>query len=391
MTVIAFPNGNILDQSFDLICFSHLRWDFVYQRPQHLMSRFAHAGRVFFVEEPVPGDGAPRLDVSEREPNLFVCVPHISPSTDAASVPGIMQHLIEVLRLEKKIDNYVAWFYTPMMLKWSHALTPRAVVYDCMDELSAFRGAPPELVEMEKELFKQADLVFTGGQSLYEVKCEQHRSVHAFPSSIDTAHFGKANEIRHSIGRGTADERPRIGFIGVIDERLDIGLLAEMATLRPDWSFVMVGPVVKISDDDLPRLDNIEYLGQRGYDELPEILAGWDAGMLPFALNESTRYISPTKTPEYLAAGLPVVSTPIRDVVRPYGGLGLVTIAGTAEEFVSGLEHEMGRDPVERRRAADDFLKDLSWDRTYSEMAGLIKDVIGAGEKGLAAAESGGK
>ena len=358
-----------MNEQFDVICFSHLRWDFVYQRPQHLMSRFARDGRVFFIEEPIRGSGDTRLDVSERDGNVYVCTPHVDNDGD---IPGLVKAMCD----ERGITNYIAWFYTPMMLGFASELSPRAIVHDCMDQLSAFRGAPPELLEREKELFKRADLVFTGGQSLYEAKQGQHPAVYAFPSSIDVAHFGKAREIVGDVEEQAGIAHPRIGFAGVIDERSDLELLAAMADLRPDWSFVMVGPVVKIDEGDLPRNANIYYLGQKSYDDLPAILAGWDAGMLPFALNESTRYISPTKTPEYLAAGLPVVSTPITDVVRPYGEKGLVHIASTAQEFVEKLETAMSEDGESKRQRADEFLKRSSWDKTYNTMRALIESII---------------
>lgn len=360
-----------MEQQFDVICFSHLRWDFVYQRPQHLMSRFGRDGRVFFIEEPVESSGTASMEVSKRDGNVFVCTPR---GADAADIPG----LVARLAADRAIENYITWFYTPMMVDWASQLAPLAVVYDCMDQLSAFRGAPPELLDREKQLFASADLVFTGGQSLYEAKRDEHASVHAFPSSIDVEHFGKARAIAADVEEQFALAHPRIGFAGVIDERSDLELLAAMADLRPEWSFVMVGPVVKINEDDLPRRANIYYLGQKAYDDLPAILAGWDAAMMPFALNESTRYISPTKTPEYLAAGLAVVSTPITDVVRPYGENGLVEIASTPVEFVEKLEKAMTQDPTSRRQRADEFLKNISWDKTYSAMRELIDTAIGS-------------
>jgi UDP-galactopyranose mutase len=274
------------------------------------------------------------------------------------------------------ITNYINWFYTPMMLDWAEGLDPKATVYDCMDQLSAFRGAPPELVEKEKKLFERADVVFTGGQSLYEAKREQHPNVHAFPSSIDAPHFGKARVVSDEFPPQANIPHPRIGFVGVIDERMDIPMVAKAAELRPDWQFVMVGPVVKIDEADLPRPQNIHYLGQQGYDDLPTILAGWDVAVMPFALNESTRYISPTKTPEYLAAGLPVVSTAIKDVVTPYGDLDLVRIVSTPEEFVTAIENAMREDPQDRRIRADAYLSNFSWDKTFEGMRDLIQQEI---------------
>lgn len=335
------------------------------------MSRFALNGRVFFIEEPTFVDGPSFIDVSDRGNNIFVCVPHLS-ETEMHQMP----QLIEGLRQEREVHNYITWFYTPMMIEWSSRLQPKATVYDCMDQLSAFKNAPPELMPRERELFEKADVVFTGGHSLYEAKKEQHHSIYAFPSSIDVTHFSKVLEVEKDLPEQAGIERPRIGFVGVIDERTDIDLLASIAELRPGWSFIMVGPVVKISEEDMPRRDNIHYFGQRSYDDLPTILAGWDAAMMPFALNESTRYISPTKTPEYLAAGLPVVSTPIMDVVRPYGEMGLVHIASTPEEFVQALTVAMDEDADQRLKAAAEFLSKNSWDKTFAQMNEVIRDAI---------------
>ncbi|HZT60310.1 MAG TPA: glycosyltransferase family 1 protein [Pyrinomonadaceae bacterium] len=362
----------------DLICFSHLRWDFVYQRPQHLMSRFAKARRVFFVEEPVFDNGSLRLDVSRRENNLYVlrpCLP-VGLSSEVAK-EAVQREMVDRLIATHGVRDFVAWYYTPMALGFSSHLRPLATVYDCMDELSAFKGASPALRERERELFERADHVFTGGQSLYEAKREQHTSVHAFPSSIDRAHFAQAR-------RGLAepeDQRdiphPRLGFFGVIDERFDIELLRAVAAARPDWHFVMIGPVVKIDPATLPQGQNIHYLGGKDYKQLPAYLAGWDVALLLFARNEATRFISPTKTPEYLAAGRPVVSTSIRDVVRPYGQLGLVRIADTPEDFVAAAEaalEEEGR--AKWIESVDEFLAQTSWDETWARMCELIDSAV---------------
>jgi UDP-galactopyranose mutase len=244
-----------------------------------------------------------------------------------------------------------------------------------MDELSGFKFAHPELLNHERKLFGKADLVFTGGQSLYEAKRSQHERVFAFPSSIDTKHFGQARFVESDPEDQKSIAAPRLGFCGVIDERMDLEMLASMADLRPDWQFVMIGPIVKIADEDLPRRRNIHYLGGKDYKELPAYIAGWDVAIMPFAINESTKFISPTKTPEYLAAGKPVVSTAIRDVVRPYGELGLVHIASTAEDFVSACEQAMNEDHNERLVAADRFLSQISWDKTWGQMADLIDEI----------------
>jgi len=340
------------------------------------MTRFAKTGSVFFVEEPIFGEGSNRLDVSHRDDGLFVCVPHITPGLSEDTVAGIISEQITNLLEQNNVSNYIAWFYTPMMLDQANGLAPAAVVYDCMDELSGFRGAPPELIERERQLMSKADLVFTGGHSLYEAKRRQHRSAHPFPSSVDVGHFGKALNVRNEVADQESIGRPRIGFAGVIDERLDTELLDAIAELRPEWQFVMIGPLVKISENDLPRRDNIHYLGMRSYEELPRYLAGWDVAMMPFALNESTKYISPTKTPEYLSAGLPVVSTAITDVVRPYGQMGLVHIASTPAEFVEGIEAAMNENPASRMSQVNEFLAENSWENTFRSMSDLIEGVI---------------
>jgi UDP-galactopyranose mutase len=374
----------------DVICFSHLRWDFVFQRPQHLMSRFARGRRVFIFEEPVYTDEAPQLDVSSREPNVYVALPKLPHGTGPEAASAKLRELVDGLIASNNIENYISWYYTPMMLGFSSHLEPKAVVYDCMDQLSAFKGAPPELTRLEAELLSIADLVFTGGHSLYEAKRDSHPAVYAFPSSIDVPHFAKALEAAEDPADMAGIPAPRIGFVGVIDERMDIGLLDSIAAMRPDWHFVMIGPVVKIDESELPRRANIHYLGSKAYAELPEYIGRWDVAMMPFAMNESTRYISPTKTPEYLAAGRPVVSTPIRDVVRPYGKEGLVEIASTPEEFVNGIEKALNSDAAERRARSDEFLSNMSWDKTFNEMLRLINSVTAAKAGPTAAAKGAG-
>jgi UDP-galactopyranose mutase len=242
-----------------------------------------------------------------------------------------------------------------------------------MDELSAFRGAPTELAQRERQLFELADLVFTGGRTLYEAKRSKHRSVHAFPSSVDVTHFGQARRETEEPADQAVIPHPRLGFFGVIDERFDVPLLAGLADLRPEWQFVIIGPVVKIDPASLPKAPNVHYLGGKQYAELPAYIAGWDVAMLLFARNESTKYISPTKTPEYLAAGRPVVSTSITDVITPYADQGLVKIADTPEAFVSAAEELMEGDAEARQIRADAFLSTMSWDKTWRQMSDLIR------------------
>ncbi|WP_225410372.1 glycosyltransferase family 1 protein [Stigmatella hybrida] len=356
----------------DLVCFSHLRWNFVFQRPQHLLSRFARERRVFFVEEPVYGPGLPRLDVTQSPEGVWVAVPHLPEGLTEQQAVAAQRSLVDELLAGHAVQRFVSWYYTPMAVPFTHHLKPWAVAYDCMDELSAFRGAPPGLLRNEEALLHRADVVFTGGQSLYEAKRDRHPNVHAFPSSVDVAHFATARGAVEAPEDQAALAHPRLGFFGVVDERLDIELVEALATARPDWQLIILGPVVKIDPASLPRRPNLHYLGGKPYTQLPAYLAGWDVALMPFARNESTRFISPTKTPEYLAAGKPVVSTSIRDVVRPYGEQGLVHIADTPEDFVRACEAALAGNSAAWRAQVDAHLATMSWDSTWARMKALL-------------------
>ncbi|MGI3744605.1 MAG: glycosyltransferase family 1 protein [Janthinobacterium lividum] len=362
-----------------LLCLSHLRWGFVYQRPQHVMSRLARDYDVIFFEEPVFEDLAedratPRLDHSQPAPGIEVIVPRLAHGLSEGQIAEAQRQLLDEMLLARGDAELLLWYLTPMSLAFTDHLKGNVTIFDCMDELSAFRGAPVRLVDMERELMARADVVFTGGYSLWEVKQRQHDNAHPVPSSVDIAHFAAARD-------GLADPvdqagiaYPRMGFFGVIDERFDIELVEKLATLRPDWQIVLIGPVVKIDPATLPQLPNIHYLGGKSYDELPAYLAGWDVALMPFAINESTRFISPTKTPEYLAGGCPVVSTPIHDVIRGYGQSGAVTIADTAGAFVAAIDAALGlKGSAEFLQSADAALDGMSWDTTSRFMKEQIE------------------
>ncbi|MBB4617240.1 UDP-galactopyranose mutase [Sphingomonas abaci] len=357
-----------------LLCFSHLRWNFVFQRPQHLMTRFATRMPVVFWEEPEFGKvSRPELGIRD-EGSIRIVVPQLPVGLDAEATRVALAALLDAF-LADQPTVAIRWYYTPMMLPFSRQVAAGCTVYDCMDELSAFRFAPPELLALEAELLNAADLVFTGGYSLYEEKRSRHANVRPFPSSVDVAHFAQARAASRRQGRP-----PRLGFYGVIDERMDLALLADLADARPDWTIEIVGPVVKIDPADLPQRDNLFYPGARSYAELPQVLAGWDVALMPFAINESTRFISPTKTPEYLAAGRPVVSTPITDVVRHYGAMAGVAIA-PRDRFVEACDAALAlarsADPAWRDEA-DAALAATSWDRTAAAMLEAIAAIAPA-------------
>jgi glycosyltransferase involved in cell wall biosynthesis len=362
----------------DIICFSHLRWNFVFQRPQHLMTRFGRDRRVFFIEEPVFDATQDHIDVTRDDSGIiYTMIPHLKRGSESTNVIATQKDLLDRLFKSMDIKRYILWYYSPMALALSDHLDPELIIYDCMDELSAFKFAPPQLVQNELKLFQKADIVFTGGQSLYEAKKHLHNNIYLFPSSIDSVHFQIARSPVQEPEDQASIPHPRIGYYGVLDERLDIELLRELAVLRPDWHFILVGPVVKIDPADLPRGKNIHYLGGKQYAELPYYLAGWDIAMMPFALNESTRYISPTKTPEYLAGGKPVISTPIKDVMSPYEENGLVHIAATPAIFVAAAEAILTRTKYDEWLIKTDrFLSGMSWEKTWQNMETLIIESI---------------
>ena len=357
-----------------LIVFCHLRWDFVFQRPQHLMTRLAEHYRILIVEEPVYHEGQAHLKKTAVAPNITVCQPHT-----AIHAPGFHDDQIPTLQtlladLVPEGEKPVVWFYTPMALPLLQSFEPSLVVYDCMDELAAFRNAPKQLLQRESALLNIADLCFTGGPSLYNSKKERHNNAHCFSSSVDARHFQQARDRSYSHPDQANIAHPRLGFYGVIDERFDTELIREMAAARPDWQIVLVGPVVKIDPAHLPQAANIHYMGQRTYEELPKFLAGWDVCLLPFAMNESTKFISPTKVLEYMAAELPSVSTPITDVKVPYGDV--VAIAETPQEFIEACERMLNATPEQKASLAGRMraiVARTSWDNTANAMHQLIQ------------------
>ncbi len=365
-----------LNQAFDLVCFAHLRWNFVFQRPNHLMSRWAAHQRVFYIEEPEIDQGPVRMEVKQDRSGVWVATPYLPEVLSKED--GRREHirLIDELLASHNVRQYVSWYYTPMAVDYTRHLHPLLKVYDCMDDLSSFVSASPKLKSLEAELMQTADLVFCGGRSLYLARKDRHADIHLFPSSIDLAHFCQARQEQPDPADQAAIPHPRLGFFGVIDERMDLELLGRLAEQRPDWHLVLVGPVVKVNPKRLPHQPNVHYLGKKDYQELPAYLAGWDVALMPFALNKATHFISPTKTLEYLAGGRPVVSTPIPDVVTPYGQEGVVWIAAEAGEFARHIHTalSLNGDLQAWRQRVDTLLASTSWDQTWEAMAALVQD-----------------
>ncbi|UQN10091.1 glycosyltransferase [Deinococcus sp. QL22] len=336
------------------------------------MTRAAQNQQVYYVEEPIFGDQGESMALRKDQSGVMVCTPHVTHGLSADESQKRTAKLLQELVRNEGLTDYVLWVYTPMELPITAGLSPALTVYDCMDELANFRHAPPELLTREAELFRRADLVFTGGYRLWEAKRHKHPRVFPFPSSVDVPHFARARTVNAEPEDQAGLVGPRLGFYGVLDERFDAALVSELAERRPDWTFVLLGPVVKVSREELPQASNVHYLGQKCYGDLPAYLSGWDVALLPFARNDSTEFISPTKTPEYLAAGVPVVSTAIHDVVRPYGEQDLLEIAHDAAGFEAAIQKLLDArgtaQAAERQTRADSYLGQLSWDKTWQGM-----------------------
>ena len=355
----------------DIVALSHLRWDFVYQRPQHLLSRAANSHHVLFVEEPVPGERF-RMEQHTHNQALTVVRPVVPDWMPAEEAEAVTADALRQMVADWRTGDLVAWHYAVMMEPLSRGLEADLVVFDCMDELSAFRGAPPELVARERALLARSDLVFAGGHSLWEAKRSLHPRVHAFPSSVDRTHFARARDEQAEPAALAGIGRPRLVYAGVIDERIDLDVVARVAA-ADIGEVVLIGPVVKIDPADVPDSPRVHQLGMQPYESLPALFSHADIGLMPFALNESTRYISPTKTPEYLAAGLPVVSTPINDVIRGYGDLDMVHVA-EPPAFVDACRRALAR--PRSFRHVDERLGGMSWDATWEVMEALMMELL---------------
>jgi glycosyltransferase involved in cell wall biosynthesis len=397
MTAHARPAGagHSFASDFPLIVQSHLRWDFVWQRPQQLLSRMAASAPVLFVEEPVLLDDvlSERLEITEPAPNVFRAVPRL-PSylrddydRAVADIRVLVQRAIGPRgALAGKFDRAVQWFYTPMPAPaMLGAFDERGVVYDCMDELAQFRFAPTDLPERERLLLDNADVVFTGGHRLYLSKSRYHDNVHFFGCGVDAAHFAQARSAATPVPDDVAPlPGPVFGYYGVIDERLDYELLGRLAAANPDASVVMVGPVVKVDPRELPRAENLHWLGQRAYADLPRYVKAFDACLMPFALNEATEYINPTKTLEYMAAGKPIVSTAVADVVHNF--TPVVRVARSHEEFVELATQAATAPNLALIERGLQMAQEATWESIVARMRRLILDAVTSPARDQAAA-----
>lgn len=373
------------EMGLPIIVQSHLRWDFVWQRPQQLLSRFSEHRQVLFIEEPLFLDdiSTPRLELSRPLPQVHRAVA-VLPARLRDRYDESIATVRDLVRDEMGIGGALAgmfhrpihWFYTPMPAPaMIGAFDECIVVYDCMDELTKFRFAPAALADRERLLMASADIVFAGGHRLAQSKKAFNDNVHFFGCGVDVAHFARASCPALAVPASIASlGKPVIGYYGVIDERIDYELVADLARAVPDAAVVMVGPVVKVDPRDLPQAENIHWLGQRSYDELPAHVKGFDVCLMPFALNEATEYINPTKTLEYMAASKPIVSTAISDVKHHFATV--VEVAESRDEFIAAVQRALETPDVEQIARGLEEARNSTWDTVVSRMARLMADGV---------------
>jgi glycosyltransferase involved in cell wall biosynthesis len=370
---------------FSIIVHSHLGWDWVWQRPQQFHSRLSQRHKILFVEGPVPRAGLTAAQVSLREvadyPNIVVLQTEMPAErwNDGAWVDKERRRLVESVLsgpLGADFRDPVQWFYDPMAVTaFAGHLNESAIVYDCMDQLSQFRGAPAELARRDRELLAIANVVFAGGPKICKDKIKHNANCYSFGCGVDVEHFGRAAHPSTIVPADIAHlQRPVYGYIGVVDERIDYDLVATLAEKNAHGSVVMIGPWTKVDATTFPRRDNLHWLGQRDYGQLPAYAKGFDVCLMPFALNKATEFINPTKALEYMATGRPIVSTPIEDVVLQFEDV--VTIARTHEDFVSRCERAAGGpNPIAIRRGLK-RAKANSWESIVSQLEAHVANVL---------------
>ncbi len=369
-----------------VIVHCHLRWDFVWQRPQQIFSRLAAHHPIAFVEEPMWQEGERRLDVSEPFTNVARIIPVLSASQKkddsdiqfAAVLPLLRRGLTEHPLLRGRFTSPIQWFYSPLTApSFLDGFDAVGTVYDCMDELAQFRFAPPALREREQLLISRSDVVFTGGYQLFQSKSRYHNNVHFYGCGVDAEHYRKARLAETELPNEVVNlPKPIFGYFGVIDERLDYALLTQLAREMPHASIVMVGPFAKVEKQSLPNLPNIHWLGQRSYADLPALVKSFNVCLMPFALNEATQYVNPTKTLEYMAAGKPVVSTAVPDVLHHF--TPIVDVALTADEFVTAVRRAAFSPRADLIEQGIERANRASWDSIVNAMRGHMLDSVRA-------------
>jgi glycosyltransferase involved in cell wall biosynthesis len=373
------------NDSYPIIVHCHLRWEGVWQRPQQFLSRLSQRHPILFIEGPILHDKneAPTFELLPvaQYPNVTVMRTHFPASRfqNGAWVDAERLRLLKEAMngpLKGRFECAVQWFYDPMAAPcFIGKIGERAVVYDCMDELSQFKFAPPEIVAREKVLLASADVVFAGGRKMWLSKSRHNDNAHFYGCGVDVQHFAKARLAETELPADVANlKRPILGYFGVVDERLDYDLIAKLADADPNWQIVMVGPTAKVNPDDLPKRANIHWLGRREYAQLPNYTKAFDVCLMPFALNEATEYINPTKALEYMATGRPIVSTAVPDVVSNFSEA--VNVAISQDCFVEMCVRALSAPDEEAIQRGIEMANNNQWDAIVAKLEGHIEDVF---------------
>jgi glycosyltransferase involved in cell wall biosynthesis len=376
-------------KDYSIIVHCHLCWDWVWQRPQQFVSRLSQRHKILFVEVIAPAADlatpTARFRGPENFPNVTILTLQFPAArwNDGEYVDAERRRMVQEFitgPVAGQFDNAVQWFYDPMAVPaFAGKMDEILTVYDCMDELSKFKCAPPEIIERERQLLGRADVVFTGGRKLFEAKSQHNDNCHFYGCGVDCEHFGKAREERTEVPaelRGM--QKPVLGYFGVVDERMDYELIARLADANPKWSVVMIGPVLKVDEAVLPKRPNLHWLGQRSYSDLPAYCKGFDVCLMPFALNESTEFINPTKALEYMATGRMIVSTAVPDVVRNFGSV--VKIAKNQKEFISLCQRAVEKPEQDAIERGLQMASENTWEKIVARMERHIEDAMTAND-----------
>ena len=384
MKYAAALEARIGEDNYPIIVHSHLRWDWVWQRPQQFLSRLSKRHRVLFIEAPRPSDQVRIAQVTLRDvsdyPNIIVLQMEMPAArwANGAWVDKERRRLVQSFLagpVGRNFDSPVQWFYDPMAVTaFAGHLNERAIVYDCMDELSFFRGSPPEMVRRDRELLAVADVVFAGGPKICNAKSKLNANCFSFGCGVDAKHFARARDPKLPLPADVRQlPRPIYGYIGVVDERIDYDLLAALAD-RGNGSVVMVGPSTKVDPATFPQRANLHWLGRRDYSDLPAYAKSFQVCLMPFALNKATEFINPTKALEYMGAGKPIISTAVEDVIMQFSDV--VAIAQSHADFLAKVAHYSVSPDHARIKRGLELVKRNSWESIVRRLEGHVADTL---------------
>ncbi|RYD58215.1 MAG: glycosyltransferase family 1 protein [Sphingobacteriales bacterium] len=362
----------------NIICFSPIRWNQKDQRPQQIMRRLSQYSMVHFIEEPVYDATEAYLSHTVVAEHIHVFTPHLPGGISEEKCQTLQRALLDQFMRDCNFADYTFWYATPVAFAYSKHYCPSVIVYDCLEDIWSLKLPAEKLHDLEQQLLDRADLVFTSSHTQYWNKKDRNNNVHLLPATIDRAHFDCA---RGKVSEAEEQEHipyPRLGYMGIVDDRLDTQLLADIADTRPDWHIVLVGPTAKMNAAQLPQRANIHYLGNKPYADLPSYLTGWTAAIMPIQEKSHMTSGLSFKTAECLAAGLPVIATPVKAIAAQYEKENLVMKANSAAEFVAATEAILFDGAADRSwmERVNNFLDMSSRDAVTNEILNRLKETM---------------